>query len=95
VEVPRGSGSSDSLAFAWRRRTRRTRTLDPPTYHCEALAQRARLILACAEGKTNTVVAQELGVTKQMVGKWRARFCERRVDGLLDEPPPRCSTHHH
>ena len=54
----------------------------------QALAQRARLILACAEGKTNTVVAQELGVTKQMVGKWRARFCERRVDGLLDEPRP-------
>jgi len=54
----------------------------------QALAQRARLILACAEGKTNTVVAQDLGVTKQMVGKWRARFCERRVDGLLDEPRP-------
>ncbi len=54
----------------------------------QALSQRARLILACAEGKTNTVVAQELGVTKQMVGKWRARFCERRVDGLLDEPRP-------
>lgn len=54
----------------------------------QALAQRARLILACAEGKTNTVVATELGVTKQMVGKWRARFCEGRVDGLLDEPRP-------
>jgi Homeodomain-like domain len=54
----------------------------------QALAQRARLILACAEGKTNTVVATELGVTKQMVGKWRTRFCEQRVDGLLDEPRP-------
>lgn len=54
----------------------------------QALAQRARLILACAEGKTNTVVAAELGVTKQMVGKWRVRFCEQRVDGLLDEPRP-------
>ena len=54
----------------------------------QALAQRARLILACAEGKTNTVVAQELDVTKQMVGKWRARFCAQRVDGLLDEPRP-------
>jgi len=37
----------------------------------QALAQRARLILACAEGKTNSVVALELGVTKQMADKWR------------------------
>jgi transposase len=54
----------------------------------QALAQRARIILACAEEKTNTVVAAELGVTKQMVGKWRARFVEQRLDGLLDEPRP-------
>src|SRR5438309_2328088 len=54
----------------------------------QALSQRARLILACAEGKTNTAVGREMGVTKQMVGKWRARFCERRLDGLLDEPRP-------
>jgi transposase len=33
-------------------------------------------------------VAEELGVTKQMVGKWRARFIETRLDGLLDEPRP-------
>jgi transposase len=54
----------------------------------QALAQRARIILACAERKTNTVVAAQLGITKQMVGKWRARFIERRLDGLLDEPRP-------
>lgn len=54
----------------------------------QALAQRARIILDCAEGKTNTVVAAERGITKQMVGKWRTRFIERRLDGLLDEPRP-------
>lgn len=54
----------------------------------QALAQRARLILACADGKNNSTVAAQFGVTKQMVGKWRARFCERGVDGLLDEPRP-------
>jgi transposase len=54
----------------------------------QALAQRARIILACAEKKTNTLVAAEEGVTKQMVGKWRSRFLERRLDGLLDEPRP-------
>lgn len=54
----------------------------------QALAQRARMILACAEGKTNTAVAAELRVSKPTVGKWRSRFLERRVDGLLDEPRP-------
>ena len=33
-------------------------------------------------------MAQKLGITKQTVGKWRSRFLERRLDGLLDEPRP-------
>ena len=54
----------------------------------QALAQRARIILACADGETNTTVAERLRVTKQMVGKWRTRFLSKRLDGLLDEPRP-------
>jgi transposase len=54
----------------------------------QALALRAKIILACAEGKSNTEVAARFQITKQMVGKWRARFVERRLDGLLDEPRP-------
>jgi len=54
----------------------------------QALALRAKIILACAAGKTNTEVAGQFRVTKQMIGKWRARFVERRLDGLLDEPRP-------
>jgi transposase len=54
----------------------------------QAVAQRARLILGCAAGRTNTVVAHELRVTKQTVGRWRTRFLARRLDGLLDEPRP-------
>lgn len=54
----------------------------------QALAQRSKIVLGCAKGKPNTVVAEELGITKQTVGKWRARFLERRLDGLLDEPRP-------
>jgi transposase len=54
----------------------------------QALATRSRIVLACATGESNTAVAQELGVTKQMVGKWRARFIDNRLDGLLDEPRP-------
>ncbi len=54
----------------------------------QALALRARVILLCAAGKSNTDVAEELSVTKQTVGKWRTRFLAQRLDGLLDEPRP-------
>jgi transposase len=54
----------------------------------QGLAQRARIVLVCAEDKPNWMVAEELGVTRQTVGKWRARFAEFGVDGLLDEPRP-------
>jgi transposase len=54
----------------------------------QALALRARIILACGVGKTNTAVAQELRVTGATVGKWRRRFGEQRLAGLLDEPRP-------
>lgn len=54
----------------------------------QALARRARIVLACAEGKPNGVVAEELGVTRQTVGKWRTRFLALGIDGLLDEPRP-------
>src|SRR2546422_11336105 len=53
-----------------------------------ALAERARLVLECAAGRTNTVVARELRLTKQTIGKWRTRFLGKRLDGLLDEPRP-------
>jgi transposase len=54
----------------------------------QALAQRSRIVLECAAGQPNTVVANRLGITHQTVGKWRQRFLEQRVDGLLDEPRP-------
>lgn len=54
----------------------------------QALAFRARLILTCAEGKKNGDVAAIFHVTRSTVGKWRARFIARRLDGLLDEPRP-------
>lgn len=52
----------------------------------QSLAQRARIVLACAEGKTNTAVAGMVGVGRLTVGKWRSRFLERRLDGLRDRP---------
>ena len=52
----------------------------------QALALRARMILGCAEGRSNTAVGTDLGVSDETVGKWRSRFLERRLDGLSDEP---------
>lgn len=54
----------------------------------QGLAFRARIVLACAEGKDNTAVARTLGVTDQTVGKWRRRFIAHGVDGLCDLPRP-------
>ncbi len=54
----------------------------------QALAQRARIVLLAAEGKTNTEIAGELGVHRPMVTKWRTRFAEHRLDALTDEPRP-------
>lgn len=54
----------------------------------QALAQRARIMLTCAEGKTNLVVARAIRVAPQTVCKWRQRFVTHRLDGLLDEPRP-------
>ena len=61
--------------------TRRSKT-------AQALALRARIILACAEGKPNGVVASLVRVRQQTVCKWRSRFVNKGLEGLLDEPRP-------
>src|SRR3954468_18279058 len=53
-----------------------------------ALARRARVVLACAEGLDNKTVAQKLRCSLGMVGKWRSRFLKTRLEGLYDEPRP-------
>ena len=52
------------------------------------LARRARVVLACADGLNNQVVAKKLRLAPQTVGRWRARFVRDRLDGLYDEPRP-------
>jgi transposase len=54
----------------------------------QALALRARIVLRCAEGGHNGEVAEALGITRQTVGRWRVRFIQSGVAGLLDEPRP-------
>lgn len=46
------------------------------------------MVLACAEGHSNKAVAKRLHVAALTVGKWRRRFLQDRLDGLLDEPRP-------
>jgi putative transposase len=53
-----------------------------------ALTMRAKLILECATGTSNKLVAQRFSVTNATVGKWRRRFVERRISGLYDELRP-------
>jgi transposase len=52
------------------------------------LARRARIVLACADGRDNTTVATRLRLSPTTVCKWRARFVRDRLDGLYDEPRP-------
>jgi transposase len=50
-------------------------------------ADRARIVLACAEGMPNARAAQALGVAVKSVSKWRRQFAEQRLAGLEDAAP--------
>jgi transposase len=76
--VPELSEAERSELEGWSRR-RKT---------AQALALRARIVLRAAEGLSNTAIADELGIAKHTVGKWRERFARLRADGRLDEPRP-------
>src|SRR5437588_159724 len=50
-------------------------------------ADRARIILACAEGTSNAEAARELGVAGKAVAKGRRKFAGQRLAGLEDDAP--------
>jgi transposase len=56
----------------------------------QAIALRSRVVLACADavGAPNGLIAEELGISRNTVKKWRNRFAADRLEGLLDEPRP-------
>ncbi|GAI29211.1 unnamed protein product, partial [marine sediment metagenome] len=49
---------------------------------------RARIVLLADKGKKNQEIAKELGVTQDVVGKWRTRFFHQDKEGLDNKPLP-------
>jgi transposase len=84
--MPRGRPKAELTLTDDERRTLKTWAARPKS--SQQLAQRARIVLACADGSDNKAVAARLGVTTQTVGKWRKRFLGQRLDGLADQPRP-------
>ena len=54
----------------------------------QILADRARIVLAAADGLNNKEIAAKVGVCAVTAGTWRNRFAARRMEGLYDEPRP-------
>ena len=50
------------------------------------IVERARIVLACLEGKEIQQVARDMGVSVPTVSKWRKRFAFWGLRGLLDQP---------
>jgi transposase len=50
------------------------------------LVERARIVLACLEGKEIQQVAREIGASVPTVSKWRRRFAQSGLAGLRDRP---------
>lgn len=52
----------------------------------QQMVRRARIVLLAADGLVSADISEEVGVHEQWVAKWRRRFLERRVAGLVDAP---------
>jgi hypothetical protein len=86
MEVDHGSGSSKGGAGLDRGRARAITDMSRRRKTAQALALRSRIILACSGGAENKAVAAHRAVAKQTVSKWRGRFLQFRLDGLVDAP---------
>ena len=71
---------------AQQRRQLQSWVLRPKT--AQALAMRSRIVLLAADGLSNTEIARRQGCSLPTAGKWRQRFIDQGLDGLLDEPRP-------
>jgi hypothetical protein len=48
--------------------------------------QRAKLVLYAADGEPNVEIGRRLDMSPEVVGRWRKRFAEERLEGLKDRP---------
>lgn len=71
---------------AQQRRQLQSWALRPKT--AQALAMRSRIVLLAADGLSNTEIARRQACSLPTAGKWRQRFIDQGLDGLLDEPRP-------
>lgn len=84
--MPRGRQKADVVLTVEQREDLLRWTRRPTT--AQALALRARIILACAEGGHDAEIGARVGANRTTVGKWRRRYLAQGTDGLLDEPRP-------
>jgi len=47
---------------------------------------RAKIVLLAAQGLANAIIASRLDTPRQIVSKWRKRFCTWRLPGLEEQP---------
>ena len=52
--------------------------------YCDVV--RAKIVLLAAAGLENTQIAERLDLPRQIVSKWRKRFCQGRLGGLESRP---------
>ena len=60
----------------------------------QSLAARARIVMLCAQGHTDEV-AKIVAMGADTVSRWRRRFAERRLQGLLDARARGCASQDH
>ena len=85
--MPRTGRPKAELVLTAEEREQLTRDARRAT-SAQALALRSKIVLACADGEDNKTVAEQLRCSANTVSKWRRRFIEHRLDGLLDEDRP-------
>lgn len=84
--MPLGRRKAELILTDDERQTLKTWAARPKS--TQQLATRSRIVLACADGLDNKQVAAKLDLSTPTVGKWRKRFIERRLDGLVDQARP-------